>query len=567
MSDNQQIAAFELAGPIMPQVDLDQLLSARNNTGIYTVGPGDVLEIQMPTIMTAVSPKLYKDQKLQVEPYLCRITDAGTITLPILGQMNVDGKTLAGIEDEIVNSYYPRYVISRPSVVCGVKEYHFTNITVVGAVVSPGVYRLKSDEMSLVNALMKAGGIVEDGASIITIRNPNRNYVRYAKIDANGDEVKQWVDFGDEINTDLSDLQFDLVFQPENSSQTQGNLLVRQENNTLYSKKINIENQYQRTEYIKDLKTVIGDEQGDIAGHALEQLVVQFSSTITASQTRQLSAEETELLDAADDLRRDNTESPAAPVTEGCTGCNQKYIEMQHNEPLQLESVSTIEETREVNFEPAANTDEIEFIEPSESDYAPAAETGYAEFTEPRADYQDTETAQPAQGDYEPAESDYAPAAQTTTETVKAIVEPVVLPVKGLNIPFADIPLVEGDLIEVKRLNPAVFTVIGLANQPGAFPYPPDAEYNLMQALGFAGGVDLIADPRFVTVYRQNAAGEVVNATFRIDRQFQAKSYGVKIKPGDVISVEVTPRTKTNVILHQVLRINFGLYVDPFNND
>jgi hypothetical protein len=151
--------------------------------------------------------------------------------------------------------------------------------------------------------------------------------------------------------------------------------------------------------------------------------------------------------------------------------------------------------------------------------------------------------------------SDYRPSNENVGD--------IVLPVKGLNIPFADVPLTEGDLIEVKRINPAVFTVIGLAKNPGAFPYPPDVEYNLMQALGFAGGVDLIADPRFVTIYRQDGKGEVVSAGFRIDKEFMAKACGVKIKPGDVISVDVTPRTKRNVLLHQILRLNFGLYVNP----
>jgi len=38
-------------------------------------------------------------------------------------------------------------------------------------VAEPGLYRLRRDEMSLVAALMKAGGIVEDGASLITIQH------------------------------------------------------------------------------------------------------------------------------------------------------------------------------------------------------------------------------------------------------------------------------------------------------------------------------------------------------------------------------------------------------------
>jgi protein involved in polysaccharide export with SLBB domain len=543
MSSSQQIEAFELAGPITPKVDIDQLLSAKDNYGVYTVGAGDVLELQMPTILTAVSPKLYKDlqyQQQQVQPYLCRVSDTGTITLPILGEMKVEGKTLAQIEAEIVSAYCPKYIITQPSVVCNVKEYYLKDITVVGAVVQPGVYKLQSNEMSLVNALMKAGGIIENGASVIIIKNPKRKYTTGSQTAKGADEIKQLAELDTGINekyieytetpkeevkntpgneSDFPTLQVDLVFRPEDSSPTQGPLLVQHGPDTLYSKNINIKNPAERAEYIKELQNVIGAEQAYIVGRALEQLAAQFpSSAITTSQTKQLNGEETELLEAANDLNQGGVKSQDAEKKEGCPGCpganrsaeasNQRYIETPSNNKVEFETVNS------------ANN--VKYIEPAQAGYQPAPPTATA-----------------------------------------AVVEGIVLPVKGLNIPFADVPLMEGDLIEVKRLNPVVFTVIGLAKAPGAFPYPPDVEYNLMQALGFAGGVDLIADPRFVTIYRQDAKGEVVSAVFRIDRKFMAKSYNVKIKPGDVICIDVTPRTKRNVLLHQMLRINFGVFINP----
>jgi protein involved in polysaccharide export with SLBB domain len=70
-----------------------------------------------------------------------------------------------------------------------------------------------------------------------------------------------------------------------------------------------------------------------------------------------------------------------------------------------------------------------------------------------------------------------------------------------MNIPFRDIALANGSVIEVEQINPQVFTVIGLVRRAGAFPYPPKARYTLLDALGFAGGVDEIIDPRFVRVY------------------------------------------------------------------
>jgi protein involved in polysaccharide export with SLBB domain len=479
ISGTDQVKAFDLAGPITPQLDIDQVLRVKNNQGIYTVGTGDVLELQIPTILTSVSPKLYKDQQQQVQPYLCRVSDQGTITLPIVGQMNVEGKTLAQIENEIVSAYYPKYTIALPSVVCNVKEYYFKDVTVVGAVTQPGVYKLKSNEMSLVNALMKAGGITEGGASIITIKNPSRKYVTSQQPAKSANVVRQLAEFDTGINekhtakneSDHSYLQVDLVFRPENSSPTQGTLLVQRGSDTLYTKKINLKNPAERAEYAKELRNVIGNEQAYIVGQAIEQLAAQLTPTIATSQGKQSGQEKTKPLETANDLKHNSVN-------------NAKFIEPANNNPR---------------------------------------------------------------------------------PTPTPAIEDIILPVKGLNIPFADVPLMEGDLIEVKRINPAVFTVIGLAKSPGVFPYPPEVQYNLMQALGFAGGVDLIADPRFVTVYRQDAKGEVVSAVFRIDKEFMAKSCGVKIKPGDVINIDVTPRTKRNILLHQVLRINFGVFINPLS--
>lgn len=533
LSGSEQVKAFELAGPITPKVDLDQLLTAKNNYDTYTVGTGDVLELQMPTILTAVSPKLYKDlryQQQQVQPYLCRVSDSGTIALPMLGQINVVGKTLAQIETEIVNAYYPKYIVSLPSVVCTVKEYYLKSVTVVGAVVQPGVYKLQSNEMSLVNALMKAGGIVEGGASVITIKNPKRKYTTAPRII---NEVKQLAEFGDAVDkkytkntkaaqgkADFSALQVDLAFRPENNKPAQGTLIVQRGSEILHSEKIDMKNAVQRTAYTKELEKVIGAKQAYIVGQAIEQLAGQFSPAIAASQEKQLNSEETELLEAANDLEHSKAESRDAEKKKSCPGSpapassteasNQKYIE------------TPVED--KVEFKPIDSVNDVQFIEPAKSKERAAA---------------------------------------ITPPTYVA--DAIVLPVKGLNIPFADVPLMEGDLIEVKRLDPAVFTVIGLAKAPGVFPYPPEVEYNLMQAIGFAGGVDLIADPRFVTVYRQDAKGEIVSAVFRIDRDFIVKSCNVRIKPGDVISIDVTPRTKRNVILNQMLRINFGIFINPLS--
>ncbi len=133
--------------------------------------------------------------------------------------------------------------------------------------------------------------------------------------------------------------------------------------------------------------------------------------------------------------------------------------------------------------------------------------------------------------------------------------EPLILPVKGTNIPFTDVALAEGARVEVEPLAPETFTVVGLVNKPGAFPYPPNTRYNLMQALAFAGGVDPIADPRYVRVYRQTHNGELVDATFPLQGKSLVGAPAITLKPGDVVAVEQTGRTHLNLLLSQMLSV------------
>jgi len=145
------------------------------------------------------------------------------------------------------------------------------------------------------------------------------------------------------------------------------------------------------------------------------------------------------------------------------------------------------------------------------------------------------------------------------------VVDDILLPVKGLNIPFKDVALVGGETIEVERWDPSIFTVMGLVQRPGAIQYPRDSEYNLLQAVAMAGGADPVAGPEFATVYRKKADGEVLAVTFHI-RGEEYRQAEVVIKPGDVISVQHTYGSWTRQTMSQALRWNIGLFYDPLRN-
>jgi polysaccharide export outer membrane protein len=323
----EELAQFENAGPQQSGIDMDRLVSAKIGGGPHRVVYGEVLELTMPSILqvvTAEEPEITE----KTAPYVCRVSQAGTITLPVVGEVKVEGKTLAKIELEITDAYHPRFTVTRPSVFVRILEYKTAVISVTGAVNKPGIYSLRSDQTSLVALLMEAEGIVDNGAAFIRITHPDQDV-------------------------------------PDNESAT------------------------------------------------------------------------------------------------------------------------------------------------------------------------------------------------------------FVLPVKGYNIPFADVDLQDGDRVVVERFKEPLLTVIGLVNKPGNFIYPPDVQYNLMQALAFAGGLNLAAEPRYATVYRLKPDGTIVSVIFQVAQEVANTGYcsllteavSIHIKPGDIIIVEHTPRTRSKMFLDRVFRINIGTYL------
>lgn len=361
---SQQLAEFENAGPVRPTVDMDRLARARIGGGAYRVVPGDVLELTMPAILQVVTAEVPGTTE-EFTPYVCRVSESGVITLPVVGKIEAAGKTLAQIESAVIDAYYPKYTPTRPSVFARVLEYKNAKVSITGAVEDPGVYELRNDQMSLVALLMKAGGIVDEGAALIQISRP----------------------YG--VNTNSN---------------------------------------------------------------------VKLNSS-------------------------DSKQNPTS------------------DDALEKELLETLEAVRSLKGQKTAELDR------------------------------------------------------------RKKPEPIVLPVRGFNIPFADVALQDGDTVVVERLELPLFTVMGLVNKPGNFPYPPDVRYNLMQTLGFAGGLDRTAEPRYASIYRLKPDGGIVNVTFKIiENSKLTNASNTLIKPGDIVAVEHTPRTRTKLFLDRVFRINFGVY-------
>lgn len=149
--------------------------------------------------------------------------------------------------------------------------------------------------------------------------------------------------------------------------------------------------------------------------------------------------------------------------------------------------------------------------------------------------------------------------------------ETIVLPVVGMNIPFKDVALSEGDTVIVEPVQMPLISVLGLVRNPGNFEYPPHARYNLAQVIALAGGLDMEVDPRYATVYRLKPDGTILRLTFRLieDEQYTNR-LNVSVRPGDLVAIEQTPRTRTNAFVNRVVRLSVGTWVnlgDLWDND
>lgn len=124
----------------------------------YKIGPQDVLEISVFKV-----PELSK---------AAQVSEAGTVNLPLIGEVGVSGKTARELERQLTQQLGSRY-LQNPQVTVFVKEYNSQRITVEGAVKRPGVLPIQGS-MSLLQAVALSQGLEElSDDTVLVFRNSN----------------------------------------------------------------------------------------------------------------------------------------------------------------------------------------------------------------------------------------------------------------------------------------------------------------------------------------------------------------------------------------------------------
>jgi len=123
--------------------------------GDYALGPGDVVKITV-----------FQNPDLTTET---RVAEAGTVTFPLVGQVQAAGQSTAQLERAIAQKLRDGGFVNRPQVNVVVLQFRALQVSVLGQVNKPGRYPLEQSKNRLSEVVALAGGVTPLGADVVTL--------------------------------------------------------------------------------------------------------------------------------------------------------------------------------------------------------------------------------------------------------------------------------------------------------------------------------------------------------------------------------------------------------------
>ena len=121
----------------------------------YRLGSGDVIRITV-----------YQSPDLTLET---RISEAGSISYPLLGSVRVGGLSVTQAEKAIADGLRTGNFLKAPQVSLLVMQVRGNQVSVLGQVNRPGRFPIESADMRITDLLATAGGIAPTGADTLTL--------------------------------------------------------------------------------------------------------------------------------------------------------------------------------------------------------------------------------------------------------------------------------------------------------------------------------------------------------------------------------------------------------------
>jgi polysaccharide biosynthesis/export protein len=142
------------------------------NDGVFRPTPSEVKDSQRPSQASAQPSPVYtigKEYRVGANDLLdievmniengkrtVRVNNAGYVTLPLIGAIQVAGLTQQEVETRLASLYGEKY-LQNPQISVFIREFTTERITVDGAVTKPGIYPLVG-QMTLLRVIALAGG-------------------------------------------------------------------------------------------------------------------------------------------------------------------------------------------------------------------------------------------------------------------------------------------------------------------------------------------------------------------------------------------------------------------------
>jgi len=162
----------------------------------YLLQPSDLLNVQV-----------FQEENLKRD---VRVSQEYSITLPLIGKVDVKGKTLRQAED-LIRELYDRDYLVNPQVNVVVVEYAKRSVNVIGQVNQPGAVLFPQEQgLTLLDAISRAGGFS---------RLAQRSQVKLTRTNADGKAETYIINADDLLKGSSSNswqlIENDIIFVPE----------------------------------------------------------------------------------------------------------------------------------------------------------------------------------------------------------------------------------------------------------------------------------------------------------------------------------------------------------------
>jgi len=134
-------------------------IGAETTTPSFALGPGD-----------AVTIAVFGRPELGTATY---VGDDGAVSVPLVGNVAVAGLSTASAGQRIATAFRQGKYLVQPQVTVTMTQFRGQQVSVLGAVRTPGRFVIES-KTTVLDVLALAGGITENGADVVMVLRPGK---------------------------------------------------------------------------------------------------------------------------------------------------------------------------------------------------------------------------------------------------------------------------------------------------------------------------------------------------------------------------------------------------------